>query len=161
MNCKAIIHEYLEKHPDHKKVDMLAELVFEELHDLYHEDKEEFHERLKEIHEHFDGHHYNEHLAKHDVSQLFHRDGHGEMRHGEIWSSDHIKEKIARHGLKIPHTYNHWDVYVAFNVNYHDKCNLFKRWFPQDFELKIMEDAICFYFADENHEENIIWEHMK
>lgn len=38
----------------------------------------------------------------------------------------------------------HFDVYVAINAQYHDYCELFKAWFGDSVDSKIVESAINF-----------------
>lgn len=40
------------------------------------------------------------------------------------------------------------DVYVAINSQYHDYAELFKNWFGDGIEQKIVESAIVFWFKD-------------
>ena len=40
------------------------------------------------------------------------------------------------------------DVYVAINSQYHDYAELFKSWFGDGIEQKIVESAIVFWFKD-------------
>ena len=40
------------------------------------------------------------------------------------------------------------DVYVAINAQYHDYCSLFKSWFGENIDDKIIESAIKFWFMD-------------
>ena len=40
------------------------------------------------------------------------------------------------------------DVYVAINSQYHDYAELFKNWFGDGIEQKIVESTIVFWFKD-------------
>lgn len=40
------------------------------------------------------------------------------------------------------------DVYVAINSQYHDYVELFKSWFGDNVDQKIIESAIIFWFKD-------------
>lgn len=40
------------------------------------------------------------------------------------------------------------DMYVAVNSQYHDYAELFKNWFGDGIEQKIVESAIVFWFKD-------------
>lgn len=43
------------------------------------------------------------------------------------------------------------DVYVAINAQYHDYSNLFKSWFGDRIDHKVIESAIVFWFKDEDN----------
>lgn len=48
----------------------------------------------------------------------------------------------------IINIYDWYDVYVAINSQYHDYAELFKNWFGDGIEQKIVESAIVFWFKD-------------
>lgn len=43
------------------------------------------------------------------------------------------------------------DVYVALNAHYHDFCDLYKAWFGDNIDGKIVESAINFWFKDDDY----------
>ena len=49
----------------------------------------------------------------------------------------------------MPQTVTHADVYVAINAQYHDYCELFKSWFGDGVEQKIIESAVIFWFKED------------
>ena len=40
------------------------------------------------------------------------------------------------------------DVYLAINAQYHDYCDLYKKWFGVNIDSKIIESAVTFWFKD-------------
>ena len=68
-----------------------------------------------------------------------------------------FKEKFDMHKAKeiceryrgiLPTSATVADVYVAINSQYHDYAELFKNWFGDGIEQKIVESAIVFWFKD-------------
>lgn len=54
------------------------------------------------------------------------------------------------------------DVYVAINAQYHDYCELFKAWFGDNIDTKIIESAINFWFKDDDYKGGCkIWKYFK
>lgn len=78
----------------------------------------------------------------------------------EMWhtygNKKYIGEKFDMH--KAHEVYNKYkhklsdysveDVYIAINAQYHDYCPLFKQWFGDNIDNKIIESAIKFWFED-------------
>lgn len=55
---------------------------------------------------------------------------------------------IKRYRGVIPVSATPTDVYVAINSQYHDYVELFKSWFGDNVDQKIIESAIIFWFKD-------------
>jgi hypothetical protein len=56
----------------------------------------------------------------------------------------------------------HADVYVAINAQYHDYCELFKSWFNDGIEQKIIESAVVFWFKDDDYKDGFkLWNYFK
>ena len=54
------------------------------------------------------------------------------------------------------------DVYVAINEHYHNCSELFKSWFGEDIDQKVIEAAILFWFKDDDCKSNSkLWNHFK
>jgi len=54
-----------------------------------------------------------------------------------------------------------FDVYVAINGAWHDKVNLFRKWSSEKCEQMVIEDAIVFYFQDEDWKsDGKVWDYM-
>ena len=92
------------------------------------------------------GDHFNESYAKYIVSQM-HHDGHM----GEHFSMEKAKEIKSMYHSKIHSNVTICDIYVAINAQYHDYCKLFKEWFGNNIDGKIIESAIVFWFQDEDY----------
>lgn len=161
MDHRAIIKGYVSSTSDLKKVEKASHVLCDALHEFHITDKEKLHELAVEIHEIYDGPYYNEHFAKHDVSKMFHKGMDGMHKEGEHFSTAQARTVLEHYGSKIGSEYGIWDVYVALNANYHDKAPLFKKWFPDNYEDKIIEDAITFYFMDADAPKGKIWEYMQ
>ena len=56
------------------------------------------------------------------------------------------KEVCERYRGIIQHTITNDDVYVVINEKYNDYCELFKSWFGDGVEQKIIESAVIFWF---------------
>lgn len=59
-----------------------------------------------------------------------------------------ITFKVPRYRGVIPVSATPTDVYVAINSQYHDYVELFKSWFGDNVDQKIIESAIIFWFKD-------------
>ena len=105
----------------------------------------------------FCGPHYNECFARMDVAAMRHKGKAGEHK-GEHWNMEQVATAIK--GMSIPGNTNIWDVYVALNANWHDKEVKFSEWFGPDAEKKIIDDAINFYFLDDDAPEGKVWIYM-
>lgn len=120
----------------------------------------ELHNRtIRQLHEIYCGPHYSESLARHDVSQMRHKDKSGQVYEGEHWNINQTRDVVR--GISMPAGTTIWDVYVAINANWHDKCKTFAEWFESDLDKKIIEDAINFYFKDDDAPENKLWLYME
>lgn len=54
----------------------------------------------------------------------------------------------SANGVNAPMSATPTDVYVAINSQYHDYVELFKSWFGDNVDQKIIESAIIFWFKD-------------
>lgn len=43
------------------------------------------------------------------------------------------------------------DIYVAINSQYHDYSALFKSWFKDGVDQKVIESAMTYWFADDDY----------
>lgn len=89
----------------------------------------------------------DESYAKHIVSQMYHISN-GRKHVGEKYDMHKAKEIKERYNGTIPSQYSLEDVYIAINAQYHDYCELFKNWFGDNIDNKIIESAIVFWFKD-------------
>ncbi len=71
------------------------------------------------------------------------------------------KEICERYRGIIPQSATHGDVYVAINAQYHDYCELFKAWFGDSVDSKIIESAINFWFKDDDFKSGCkVWKYF-
>lgn len=120
---------------------------------MSHEDKK----KLSEMLEGNKGEHFNESYAKYVVSRMYHTEG-GRKYVGEKYDFNKAKDVCDRYRGIIPSSVTHADVYVAINSQYHDYCELFKAWFGDSVDTKIIESAINFWFKDDDFVDgNKVW----
>lgn len=99
--------------------------------------------------------------AKYTVSQMYHTEN-GRKYVGEKFDMSKAKEVCERYRGIIPQSVTHADVYVAINAQYHDYCELFKAWFGDNIDTKIIESAINFWFKDDDYKGGCkIWKYFK
>lgn len=94
--------------------------------------------------------HFNEHYAKHIVSEMYHVEN-GRKHTGEFFDISKAKEVQERYRGIIPNDITVGDIYVAINAQYHDYGELFKSWFGGNIESKIIESAVVFWFKDTDY----------
>lgn len=97
-----------------------------------------------------DGGQIDDNKAKHLVSKMYHTSG-GRKYVGEKYDMDKAKEVYERFRGIIPASATPADVYVALNAQYHDYCDLFKAWFGDNIDSKIVESAVNFWFKDNDY----------
>lgn len=94
--------------------------------------------------------HMSESDAKNLVSKMYHIEG-GRKYIGEKFDMYKAKEVCERYRGMIPTSATVCDVYVAINSQYHDYSALFKSWFMEGIDQKIIESAITYWFADDDY----------
>lgn len=63
-----------------------------------------------------------------------------------------ITKKIyEEHKAELPTYVNCIDLYVAINAQYHDYNELFKKWFIEAYNDKLIASAIDFWFDDDDY----------
>lgn len=122
------------------------------------------HEEKKKLVEMIEGgegsEHFNDSYAKYTVSKMFHTEG-GRKYVGEKFDMLKAKEICERYRGIIPQSATHGDVYVAINAQYHDYCELFKAWFGDSVDSKIIESAINFWFKDDDFKSGCkVWKYF-
>lgn len=130
---------YMNRHSDSQLSGMMDEL------DSY--DKDRLFKML--LAEDNDGH-FNEDSAKSVVLSMYHTSN-GRKFMGEKYDMSKAKEIYARYRGIIPSDTTVADVYVALNAHYHDFCDLYKAWFGDNIDGKIVESAINFWFKDDDY----------
>lgn len=160
MNYKDLIKSYHTKGFGTEKKMWDSIYVLEEaMMCLKEKEPEVYDEAMRDLHEIFCGAHYNECFAIEAVECMHHKDKKGEEIKGEHWSVNQVSGVIK--GFNLPSTTTIWDVYVALNANWHDKEIKFNEWFGDNADRRIIEDAINFYFHDEDAEDGKIWHYME
>ena len=108
-----------------------------------------------------DDKHFNELKAKTLVSEMYHM-SEGRKYIGEYFSIEKAKEICEKYRAVIPTNITHCDIYVAINSQYHDYCILFKNWFGDNIDSRIIESAIIYWFKDDDYEGlNKVFEYFK
>lgn len=130
---------YINRHSENHMEDMIKSMSSE--------DKRRLFEMMSNESTH--NGHFNEQYAKYIVSQMYHTEG-GRKYVGEKFDMTKAKEICERYRGVIPQTVTHADVYVAINSQYHDYCEIFKAWFGDNIDSKIIESAIAFWFKDDD-----------
>ena len=91
---------------------------------------------------------------------MYHIEG-GRKYIGEKFDMYKAKEVCERYRGILPVSVTTCDVYVAINSQYHNYAMLFKSWFGNDIEQKIIESAIIYWFKDDDQINKYTWfKHM-
>lgn len=123
--------------------------------------EEDMFEMMKMMGKGSEGEHFNEPYAKYLVSEMYHIEN-GRKHVGEKFDMSKAKEICERYRGIIPHSVTPADVYVAINAQYHDYCELFKSWFGEGIDQKIIESAIIFWFKDDDYKDGFkLWNYFK
>ena len=108
-----------------------------------------------------EGEHFNDSEAKYLVSEMYHVEN-GRKHVGEKYDMHKAKEIIERYRGILPTSVTPADLYVAINTQYHDYAELFKNWFGDNIDQKIIESAVVFWFKDADCKaENKIVEYLR
>lgn len=116
---------------------------------------------MREIHELYLGGHYNEEFGKWEVSQMHHKGTDGKIYKGEHWTVEQVSEVYEKYKSKLKKEDTVWDVYVAVHSYWHDNCVKYKEWFGEDYEAKIIEGCLNYFFLDEDAPSGKIWFYYK
>lgn len=88
--------------------------------------------------------------AEYIVSEMYHTEN-GRRYTGEKYDFEKAKEVCERYRGFLPSAVTPVDIYVAINAQYHDYANLFRSWFGDRIDHKVIESAIVFWFKDEDN----------
>ena len=119
-----------------------------------------FNRFAREQHEIFYGPRFDETFGKLQIESMHHKGSDGKEYHGARWSTDDMKAEYEKYKPSLPSGTTFWDFAVAITGNWHDKVDLFKKWFPDAFEERVIEDAVNFYFKDEDAPSGKVWRYM-
>lgn len=108
-----------------------------------------------------EGEHFNDSEAKYLVAEMYHVEN-GRKHTGEKFDMHKAKEICERYRGILPTSVTPADVYVAINTQYHDYAELYKNWFGDNIDQKVIESAIVFWFKDADCKvENKVVEYLK
>lgn len=97
------------------------------------------------------GGHFDTAHANKVVSEMYHYED-GKKYMGEKFDRAKATEVMHKYKELLPEGTTLCDVYVAINAQYHDYSTLFKSWYREGIEHKIIESAIIFWFCDVDYE---------
>lgn len=130
------------------------------LSNMDEEEKEELHKVMRSLHQGIKGEHFNEQYAKHEVSKMFHIEGNKKYV-GEKFDMSKAREVYEMFRSMIPQDNTIADIYVAINAQFHDYIVLFRSWFGNNAEQKIIEAAVNFWFKDDDCPEGKVWDYFR
>ena len=99
--------------------------------------------------EYTDNKYMNEQKAKSLVSRMYHIEDNRKYI-GERFDINKAKEVCNRYRGIIPSQVTPCEIYVAINYHYHNYIKLFKLWFSNSADDKIIEAAMVFWFMDDD-----------
>lgn len=89
---------------------------------------------------------HSESAAHNIVYNMYHLEN-GKSISGEKFDMEKAK-KVKEKYSDVLSDISIEDIYIAINAQYHDYAPLFKTWFREGIEYKIIESAIVFWFCD-------------
>jgi hypothetical protein len=95
------------------------------------------------------GHHFIRTQAEDIVDQMYHRDLNGDDIEGEYYTYEFAIKIVEKYAPNV----NVNDMYVALNATYHDWSSLFKKWFNEVNDDRIVQATLQFWFMDEDYDE--------
>ena len=159
MHFKQAIKEYQTKgYGTEAKMWASIDVLDEAMMFLKEKNPDIYEETMRTIHEVFCGPHYNETFARMDVAAMHHKNKAGQTEKGEHWNINQVTAALK--GFSLPPNATQWDAYVALNANWHDKEVEYTGWFEDNAEKHIIEDAVNFYFRDDDAPEGKVWKYM-
>ena len=107
---------------------------------------------------------FSKHFMKSEAVELVDEMYHYENKHkesGEHFTMEDAEEIHERFKSIIPKNVNINDLYVAINAQYHDYACLYKSWFGNNIDHKVVEAAICFWLKDEDYDGDKLIEYFR
>lgn len=156
MKIYDVLYAYYNRYNDKEKLWNSIEEVSEYLDCQKDNDKDKYWKMMRKLHEVWNGKHYDEMFAEWEVEQMYHIEGDRESR-GEYWTRKQTNDVLAQYRSRVPSQYNECDFYVALNATYHDLVVSKKKRFPDRYESEIIEDAIAFWFNDDDKPDGKVW----
>lgn len=156
-------HSFIEGEYPHKRMrrDHFGDMEEMELQKMFdgmeRHEKKSMWETIMGSHEDGQSKHFTPSYAKYEVEEMCHTEN-GNKHKGEKYPMDKADEVHKRYKSILPTETTVADVYVAINCHYHDYAQLYKAWFGDGIDTKIIESAIVFWFKDEEFEgEEKLW----
>ena len=144
---------YMNRHSESQLLDMIDELDYS--------DKDRLFRMLLENEEGTTSNNFNDSTAKYLVSQMYHSSG-GKKYVGEKYDMSKAKEVCEKYRGIISKNITPADIYIALNAQYHDYCELFKAWFGDNIDTKIIESTVNFWFKDDDYKgSNKVYKYFK
>lgn len=129
--------------------------------DMGESEKREMWESIMGSQEGMRGRHFSSSNARYEVSEMCHTEN-GNKHKGEKFSMEKAEEVFKRYKSILPEETTVADVYVAINCHFHDFAKLYKSWFGDNIDTKVIESAIIFWFKDEEFPEgDKLWKYFK
>lgn len=94
--------------------------------------------------------HMDEEESKELVSKMYHIED-GRKYIGQKFDINMAKEVCERYKGYIPTSVTYCDIYIVINSHYHDYISLYKQWFGDKADCKIIESAMIFWFMDDDY----------
>ena len=102
---------------------------------------------------------FEEYEAKEIVSEMYHFENDHKQR-GEHFDMHKAKEVYEKYKNHFTVKASPCDVYVAINAFYHDFSKLFKLWFGNNIDEKIILLAVTFWFQDDDYQGNKLMDYF-
>lgn len=103
--------------------------------------------------------HFDKKEAEYLVDEMYHIKN-GKKYIGEKYDMQKAHEVCERYKEHLDDDVCVEDIYVAINAQYHDYCKLFESWFGSNFDNKVFESAITFWFKDVDFDGNKVWDYF-
>lgn len=136
------------------------ECLDELLEEMEEDCPDKFWEFMRDQHEIFMGPHFDEKFAKYQVEHMHHKGTDGKEYKGAKWDIEQTNSVMSKYKSVLPSGTTEWDFFVALNASYHDHCNEYKEWFADKYEERIIEEAVNFYFKDDDAPNGKVWYYM-
>lgn len=132
-----------------KKKGVISERDIHEFHELTEVGMESYPAHSESIYTKQEINHISEQEARNIVSKMYHIENNKKYI-GERFDINKAKEVCSRYKGVIPMQVTPCEIYVAINYHYHNYINLFKQWFSDNIDNKIIETAMVFWFMDDD-----------
>lgn len=156
MKMYDLLKSYYERNADKDKLWGSVEKIGCVMDKMKDKHPEKYWSLMREVHEVWNGKHYDTGFAIYEVNNMYHLEDGKEIR-GEFWSKKQTDDVLSQYRNRVPQSYNECDFYVALNASYHDLVVSKKKRYPDTYQIEIIEDAIAFWFNDDDKAEGKVW----